>query len=82
MMPVKLWRGGLFMKKISCLFFALAILLSDVMCAVVAFKYAKMLWGIKNAGYSAPAAAALLWAIPFLIGIVACIIIAVVARKK
>jgi len=43
MMPVKLWRGGLFMKKISCLFFALAILLSDVMCAVVAFKYAKML---------------------------------------
>ncbi len=35
------------MKKISCLFFALAILLSDVMCAVVAFKYAKCFGVLK-----------------------------------
>ncbi|WP_033121632.1 hypothetical protein [Oscillibacter sp. ER4] len=70
------------MKKISYLFFGLAILLSDVMCAVVAFNYGKMLWGTKNAGYSAPASTAFLWAIPFLIGIIVCIIIALVAKKK
>lgn len=70
------------MKKVSCLFVCLAILLSDVMCAVVAFNYGKMLWGTKNAGYSAPASTAFLWAIPFLICIAICIIIAVVTHKK
>lgn len=70
------------MKKVSCLFVGLAISLSDVMCAVVAFNYGKMLWGTENAGYSAPASTAFLWAIPFLIGIAICIIIAVVTQKK
>lgn len=53
------------MKKISYLFFGLAILLSDVMCAVVAFNYGKMLWGTKNAGYSAPASTAFCGQFPF-----------------
>lgn len=70
------------MKKLSYLFFGLAILLSNIMCAVVAFNYGKMLWGTKNAGYSAPAYVALLWAIPFLIGIALCIIIAIIVRRK
>lgn len=70
------------MKKVSLLFTCLAILLSDVMCAVVAFNYGKMLWGTENAGYSAPAQTAFLWAIPFLIGIVICIIVAVIAYKR
>lgn len=70
------------MKKVSFLFTCLAILLSDVMCAVVAFNYGKMLWGTENAGYSAPAQTAFLWAIPFLIGIVICIIVAVIAYKR
>ena len=51
------------MKKLSFCFWILAILLSDIMCAVVAWNYCDMLWGIKYAGYSAPASAALLLAI-------------------
>ena len=46
------------MKALSCTFAALAILLSDVMCAAVAFNYCDMLWGIRYASYSAPASTA------------------------
>lgn len=70
------------MKKVSRLLVVLAVLLSDVMCAVVAFNYSKMLWGVKNAGYSAPASTAFILAIPFLIGILICAILAVVIQKK
>ncbi|MBE5063942.1 hypothetical protein INF30_11825 [Lachnospiraceae bacterium DSM 108991] len=70
------------MKKASLLLIGLAILLSDVMCAVVAFNYGKMLWGIENAGYSAPANIAFLWAIPFLVAIAICIGLAVIIQKK
>lgn len=38
------------MKKISYLFIAIAILLSDVMCAVVAFNYRGILCGIEHVG--------------------------------
>lgn len=70
------------MKKISHVFALLSVLLSDVMCAVVGFNYGKMVWGIENAGYSAPASAVFIWAIPFLIGIAICVVLAVVMRKK
>ena len=39
------------MKKLSVLFGALAVLLSDVMCAVVAYNYCNLLWGGRYAGY-------------------------------
>lgn len=64
------------MVRVRWLFIGLAILLSYMMCAVVAFHYGKMLWGIENAGYSAPASTAFLWGIPFIIGIVVCILMA------
>jgi len=70
------------MKKISNIFIALAILLSDVMCAVVAYNYCAMQWGAKYAMYSAPAWVAFLYAIPFGIAIVVCAVVAVVLRKK
>ena len=75
-------RWIIIMKKIRCMFILLAILLSNVMCVVVAFNYGKMLWGVENAGYSAPASTAFLWAIPFLICIAICIIIVIVAQKR
>ena len=53
------------MKALSCTFAVLAILLSDVMCAVVAFNYCDMLWGIRYASYSAPANTAFLLVIPY-----------------
>ena len=70
------------MKKISNIFILLAIILSDVMCAVVAYAYCSMECGIKHAGYSAPAYVAFLYVIPYGIGIIACIIIAMVFRKR
>lgn len=70
------------MKKISIVFSVLAVLLSDIMCAVVAYNYRDMLCGIEHAGYSAQASTAFLLAIPYLIGIVICIVVALSFKKK
>ena len=70
------------MKKLSCLFSALAILLSNIMCIVVAYCYRDMLCGIEHAGYSVPAEAAFLYAIPFVVGIIVCAVLAIRFRKK
>jgi len=70
------------MKKISNIFFALVVILCSVMCAVVGYNYASMQWGIKYAGYSAPASVAFLYAIPYGIGIVVCVVVAIVLRNK
>ena len=53
------------MKILSNVFAVLAVLLSDAMCAVVAYQYCDMVWGIKYACYSAPVWTAFLAAIPF-----------------
>ena len=70
------------MAVLSTVFKVLAVLLSDVMCAVVAFNYCNMLWGIRYAGYSAPANVAFLTAVPYVIGIVVCVILALFFRRK
>lgn len=70
------------MKKLSYLFIALAILLSDIMCVVVAYNYRGMLCGIEHAGYSAPAGTAFLYAIPFVAGITVCAVLAIRFQKK
>lgn len=70
------------MKKLSYLFIAIAILLSNIMCAVVAFGYREMLCGINHLAYSAPASVAFLHAIPFSIAIVICIIVAYTLHKR
>jgi hypothetical protein len=74
--------GGFTMKKMSVCFGALAILLSNIMCVVVAYNYSDMLWGIQYAGYSAPVWTAFLSAIPFVIGIAICIVLAIIFKKK
>ena len=70
------------MKTMSILFGISAILLSDAMCAVVAYNYCDMLWGIQYAGYSAPAWTALLSAIPFAVGIAVCAVLALFFKKR
>lgn len=70
------------MKKLSVFFLVLAVVLSDIMCTVVAYNYCDMVWGIQYAGYSAPALTAFLTGIPFLIGIAVCIVLSVILRKK
>lgn len=67
------------MKKLSMLFALLAVLLTNGMTAVVAYTYGVLKTG---AGYSAPAGTAFLYAIPFAVGIGACIVSAVYFKKK
>ena len=70
------------MKKLSNLFIVLAIVLSNIMCIVVAYNYRDMRCGIEHAGYSAPPSTAFLYAIPFVVGIIVCAILAIRFRKK
>lgn len=70
------------MKKLSYLFTALAVLLSNIMCAVVAYNYRDMLCCIKHGLCSAPAYVAFVHVIPFSAGIIICVILAIVFYKK
>ena len=70
------------MKKWSVLFTVLAIVLSDIMCFVVGFNYRSLLCGVEHAGFSAPASIAFLYAIPFMVGIMVCTILAIRFYKK
>ena len=70
------------MRKLTTCSWILAILLSNIMCAVVAWNYCDMQWGIKYAGYSAPASTAFLSAIPFVVGIAVCIALALYFRRR
>lgn len=70
------------MKKLSIIFSTLAVLLSDIMCAVVAYNYCDLLWGRQYAGYSAPASTAFVYVIPYAIGIIVSVVLAIIFRKK
>ena len=70
------------MKRLSQLFTILGFVLSNIMCFVVAYNYRDMLCGIAHGGYSAPAYAALFTAIPYALGIIACIILGVIFKRK
>lgn len=70
------------MKKLSVLFAVLSILLSDIMCAVVAYNYRGMLCSIEHSGASAPAYVAFFLIIPYAIGIITCVTLVVIFAKK
>ena len=70
------------MNKVTKAAYIVAVLSGNLMCAVVAYKYCEMQWGIQYRGYGAPANVAFLWAIPFAIIIAVCLIIAKIANKK
>lgn len=73
------------MKKynyLSYIFVVFAILLSDIMCAAVAYNYCNMQWAIQYKGYSAPASTAFLLLIPYAAGIVICVALAWLFHKK
>lgn len=67
-------------KSRICL--AIAIILSDVMCAVVSYQYCALQWGGAYAGWSAPPSVAFLYAVPFAAGIILFIILSWVFYKK
>ena len=70
------------MKKLSYLFVVFAVIMSDVMCAVVAYNYCALQWGGQYAGYSASASAAFLYIIPYGLGIVFCLFLALFFYKR
>ena len=70
------------MKILSIVFSVVAVILSNVMCAVVAYNYRDVLCGIEHGGFSAPADIAFLYAIPFLVVIAACVLLAILYYKK
>ena len=70
------------MKKLSFLFAAIAVLLSDIMCFVVAYNYRDMLCSIEHEGFSAPASIAFIYAIPFLVCIIICVILSIRFYRK
>lgn len=69
-------------KYLTYVFVTIAILLSNVMSATVAYNYCDMQWGIRYEGYSAPANVSFLSAVPYAAGIVVCVILAWVFNKK
>lgn len=69
-------------RRLARLFAALAVLLSDVMCAAVAYNYCALEWGGRYAGYSAPASIAFLLCIPYGAGIALCAAAAWLFGKK
>lgn len=70
------------MKKLPYLFTALTLILSHIMCIVVAYNYSSMLCAIEHAGASAPASIAFLPAIPYAAGILICGSLAFIFRKQ
>ena len=68
------------MKTLSTVFWILAVLLSNVMVAVVTWNYCLM--KSNDIINSAPPSTAFLLAIPFVIGIAVCVILALVFGKK
>ena len=69
-------------SRLSRLFLVLALVLSHTMCAVVASQYTGLLYCGRFGLCSAPASTALLFLIPFLIGILICLGLAWAFREK
>ena len=59
-----------------------AILLSDAMCAVVGYEYCDLQWGGRYGECSASPSVAFLYAIPFAVGIILCMILFWIFRQK
>ena len=67
------------MKKLSTIFAILAILLTNIMCVAVTYNCTVLCYAPGN---SAPWDVGLLYAIPFVIGIIICSVVSHFAKKK
>ena len=70
------------MKRITCGFALLSLLLTMVACGIVPYVYRDMQCAAEHGGASAPASLAFLWLIPFGVAVVACAVVAIVCYKK
>lgn len=69
-------------KRLAWLFAALAIVLSHVMCAAVAYNYCTLQWCGQYRGCSAPAGTAFLLCIPYGTGMIICAVLACLFAKR
>ncbi len=69
-------------RRLVYLFAALAVLLSNVMCAAVAYNYSTLHWCGQYRGCSAPANTAFLLCVPYGAGILICVILVSFFSKK
>ena len=69
-------------KILEHVFAAAAIILSDIMCMAVGYEYSALEWGRRYGLNSAPPYIAFLYAVPFVVGIVICVILSLVFRRK
>lgn len=69
-------------KIFSRTFGVLAILLSQILCAVVAYHYCRLQWAGRYAGWSAPAYTAIWYAVPFAAGIGLCVALSWLFHKR
>ena len=67
---------------LQCLSLALAVIISNIMCASVAYNYCCLQWSAVYEGSSAPPSVAFLFALPFLAGIILCMLSAWFFLKK
>lgn len=70
------------MKLLRNLCIVLALVLSHVMCAFVAWIYRDIVCGMEHMGFSAPPDIAFLYAIPFAVAILLCLVLAYVFHRK
>ena len=70
------------MKIAAYILSALAVIITNIGCAAVAYNYRDLLCGIEHAGFSAPASIALLGAIPYAVAAIICVVLAIVFFKK
>ena len=69
-------------KFVSRIFGALAILLSQIMCAFVSYTYCELKWASRYSGWSAPADKALWYIVPFAAAIGVCAALSWVFHKS
>ena len=69
-------------KVLKNIFTVLALIFSHEMCIRTAYSYASMLCGIEHKGFSAPANVVFLFAIPYVIAIIVCAVLALIFGKK
>lgn len=69
-------------NKIVKVAYFISSLISNIMCASVAYKYCEIQYMIKYKGFSAPASIVFLWTIPYIICIAICLIFAKIENKK
>lgn len=70
------------MKLPSRIFLIAAILLSDIMCAAVGYRYMELRCGMEHCGFSVDPELAFLEAVPYFIGIALCLFFAYRCYKK